>query len=431
MGTISGDGDYFMSVLDWSSIQNMRSNLFITGIDDYGLSMGYAHKANKVYLGVSYSGSLVDELFRRMTNQEVLSLRKEDTITPGKSYVSSLLDQEGKTPPGITESKNDVNLILGAGVFGLRLGFAEYIRAVDLDSEASALDWTKEQSFDTSLKPSLEFGFNFKVGSVRVKPSLRAAFDIHEYSSLDGWLDTDWVVNEKMINYNEPSAGITLGFDFAKSDHASAELILDADAAYRLYRKQGDTDPVRSIWYYDATPTPSFPLVPPSDEQYDVTIPMDLRITGSPRFVYTGELSPKFTLGVKVEAGIGYDILSISQEDSSSADLVDKITRLTITPDLAIGASFHLIPGHFSLHTGIGLNLFSYQETKTEYSGSLAGTLTLEPEQTVKVIELPSARFAAGLSLNLTEALAVDLMAVTSGLSMDATKFTLLLTVKK
>ncbi|MDR3247156.1 MAG: hypothetical protein LBT39_00085, partial [Treponema sp.] len=285
MGTIGGDGDFFMSVLDWSSIKNMKNNLILAGVDEYGLAVGYAHKAGNVYLGASYSGSLIDELFRRMTNQEVATLRKEDTIRKGGStastYNTSLLDQDENTPVGVTISNNDINLILGAGVFGMRIGFAEYIRAVEVSEDEPY--WNKEHSFESSLKPSLEMGFNFKAGTVRVKPALRAAFDFHEYSSLvaekqsitnksviPAITNTFWVVQEKLINYYEPSAGITLGFDFANSDHASAELIFDADAAFRFYRQQGDTDPVRSMWYSDSfSPPPTFPIaIANLDEQY-------------------------------------------------------------------------------------------------------------------------------------------------------------------
>jgi hypothetical protein len=441
IGTISGDGDFFMSVLDWSSIKNMESNFFLAGVDEYGLSVGYGQKAGKLYLGASYSGSLIDELFRRMTNQDVLTLRKEDTVTGGTSYVTNLLDQDNKTPPGETVSNNDINLILGSGVFGLRLGFAEWIRAVEISSDAPY--WLKEKTFESSLKPSLELGFNFKAGPVRVKPALRLAFDIHEYNTTTGKVEANpiiypaivstlgdyWVIHHKLINFSEPSAGFTLGFDFANSERASAELILDADAALRLYRSDDDPDPIQSAWYYDTT-TLSFPPPFPNPgvvakNDYDVTIPIDLRITGAPRFVYSGDINQRLTLGVKVEVGAGFDILTIEQDDGT-VEHSASITGFTVTPDFSIGASFHLIPDHFSLHAGLGLKLFSYQEITTE--AEIGGTAL--PKATKKTMDLPSARFAAGLTLNFTEAVAMDLMAVTSGITIDATKFTMLLTVK-
>ncbi|MDR3249107.1 MAG: hypothetical protein LBT39_10020, partial [Treponema sp.] len=242
------------------------------------------------------------------------------------------------------------------------------------------------------------------------------------------------VINEKLINYYEPSAGFTLGFDFANSERSSAELILDGDAAFRLYRGKDDADPLRSTWYWaDSTYSTVFPTFPnptahPVDQEYAVTVPLDLRIISTPRFVYTGDISEKLTLGAKVQVGMGFDALTISQEDIGSVNEYEStITSFTVTPDFSLGASFHLIPDHFSLHAGLGLTLFSYREvlTKTDVNG------TSSPEVTTKTMYLPSARFAAGLTLNLTEAVAMDLMAINSGLEIDATKFTLLLTVKR
>jgi hypothetical protein len=299
--------------------------------------------------------------------------------------------------------------------------------------------WIQEHSFESSLKPSLEMGFNFKAGPVRVKPALRAAYDIHEYSLMQGWKEahsgTDyWVVNSQLINYSEPTAGITLAFDFANSDHASAEVILDADAAYRLYRDTNAADPIHSTWYWAALPS-SFPTFDPADpvlplglkENYDVTIDRDLRIVGAPRFVYSGDVSQRLTLGVKVQVGVEYDMLEISQ-DATITVVTHKhsITRLKLTPDFSLGTSFHLIPDHFSLHAGLGLKIFSYEQTKI--NGDVGGTAL--DEVTKNAMELPSARFAAGLTLNLTETMAMDLMAITSGITTDATKFTLLLTIK-
>jgi hypothetical protein len=379
-----------------------------------------------------------------MTNQDVLTLRKEDRIVqePTSTYTTSLLDQDNKTPPGETISNNDVNLILGVGPFGLRLGFAEWIRAVELSNE-EGIAWDKEHSFESSLKPSLEMGLNFKAGNVRVKPALRAAFDIHEYNSMVGGLGIDgsgnsyWLVRDKLINFYEPSVGLTLGFDFANSDRASAELILEGDAAFRIYRTDDDADPLRSSWHYGdytvgQTVLPGFPYDPTNatgpivDQTYQVTIPMDVRITGAPRFVYTGDISQRITLGVKAELGAGFGTLNISQEDAAGVEYDYSITELQLTPDFSVGASFHLIPDHFSLHAGLGLMLFSYQEVTTE--AEIAGTA--QPKTINKTMNLPSARFAAGLTLNFTETVAMDLMAITSGISIDATKFTLLLTVK-
>jgi hypothetical protein len=441
IGTISGDGDNFMSVLEWGSIEDLTRTFVLAGVDEYGLSLGYAKKLGRLYLGGSYSGSLIEELFRRVTNQDVVALKRKTTIGDN-SYSTGLFDLNGQIPPGETISNNDINLILGAGVFGLRLGFAQWVRAVEFSS--SSPYWARERTLESSLKPSLELGFNFMAGPVRVKPALRVAFDMHEYDSNTGVVKDDttttpgsitsyWVIHDDLINFYEPSAGFTLGFDFVNSNQASAELIFDGDAAYRMYRSRADADSLHSTWYYDTNTAgyPDFPLdltTPPTNTiDYKATIPLDLRITAAPRFVGTRDFGSRFTLGAKIELGAGYDLLMIEQEDQTAQLSSSSYTSLTIKPDFSIGGSVHLIPDHFSIHAGLGLVLFSFREVTTE--SETAGTA--DPKETTRTIDMPSARFASGITLNFTKAVAMDLMTVSSGLSLDNTKFTLLFTVKR
>ncbi|MDR1972743.1 MAG: hypothetical protein LBQ46_12585 [Treponema sp.] len=448
VGTLTGDGDYFMSTIDWGSIENLNSNIIVAGVDEWGLALGFGHKGEKLYVGASYSGSLIDEFYRRITNKEVGGLwktsRKVDSSTP--TYGTSLVDQTDVTPYGETINNNDVNLILGAGIFGVRVGFAQWIRSVN--GYSAGPYWGMEDSLESSLKPSLELGFNIPVGSVRIKPSLRAAFDIHEFQSQKGYLDTDdpalglplstnyWVLRTDRINFWEPSAGLTLALEFALSDSASLEFALEGDGALRMYRGKDDPDPISSEWFYDDVTGgfPNFPLNS-SNPPYStattsnigtVTIPMDLRATGAPSFAFTGDLGERLTLGAKLAVDGGFGLLSWENDTTGEEST---ILSISVAPDFALGASLHLIPDHFSLHAGIGVTLFTYEHITI--NGETTTTGVKWDEITETKMGVPSARFAGGLTVNLTQALAVDLMAISSGLDLDTTKYTLLLTVKK
>ncbi|MDR1024956.1 MAG: hypothetical protein LBL56_04455, partial [Treponema sp.] len=114
------------------------------------------------------------------------------------------------------------------------------------------------------------------------------------------------------------------------------------------------------------------------------------------------------------------------QQDSTT-DYSSSTTSLAVNPDFSIGASFRLIPNHFSLYAGLGLTLFSFRELTVQ--GESAGVAV--PKTTTRTVDLPSARFASGLTLNFTEAVAMDLMTISSGISADNTKFTLFFTVKR
>jgi hypothetical protein len=97
-------------------------------------------------------------------------------------------------------------------------------------------------------------------------------------------------------------------------------------------------------------------------------------------------------------------------------------------PDLALGASFHLIPGHFSLHAGMGVQLFSHE--RVVFSGKDAGG-NATPTTTVSTFGLPAARLGGGLTVNLTQAMVLDVMAFSSELDFNSTKFNMILTIKK
>jgi hypothetical protein len=114
-------------------------------------------------------------------------------------------------------------------------------------------------------------------------------------------------------------------------------------------------------------------------------------------------------------------------EEWTSSDTV-----FSVSPNLGLGVSYKLIPDHFAIHAGLGIVLFSYREVKTEYTqkNQFSG-VSVDNTTTVKDMYLPSTKLGAGLTLNFTETVAIDLMAIMSGLSFDSTKITALVTVKQ
>jgi hypothetical protein len=245
-GTITGDPDAFMSPVDWSSIENMESTFVLAGVDEYGLALGFAKKFGKLYLGASYSGDLIDELYRRVTNKETGTLlagmgsSKNDNVISTAPYV---FDRNDEAPSdAVAESKNDVNFILGVGVFGLRLGFSEYIRAVNYEVVA-VNEFRGQDSLETSLKPNLGIGFNIPAGKVTIKPALWGAFDVHGFSSKGSYGYYDFTSGsplgfdfyEYTVNFMEPSGGLTVDVEIAVSDTTSLSFGLEGGGAFRMY----------------------------------------------------------------------------------------------------------------------------------------------------------------------------------------------------
>jgi hypothetical protein len=445
--TINSNVDLFMSVLDFSSVK-MRNWFSYMGVDEKGINLGYAVTLGSAYLGVSYGGSLIDELLQRITNQDIVTLQKRDEIkkdSSGTSAKPGLVDPDGKPIEGIAASENTIGLILGTGIFGLKLGFAAYLEGREIGSE----NQDYEHSFESSLKPSIELGWNFPIGSVRTKVALRGAYDMHQYVSTigetfyympDGAIESSFVRREVYQDFTEPSGGLTLGFEFGLGRNTRAEFDLIGDAAFRMYRSN-EQDGISIAWRITDTVA-----VPPVSEDTDVVAPeiFDLRISGNPVFALTGDVSERLTIGGRFNLAIKYNIFTISQSlNKSNIDPAtgDKIvtpvstvkisdSRLSITPELGLGAKFTLWPDHFSLHAGFGINLFSYNETVTAHTRTIGGIDT-EATNTLRILDLPATKITAGLTLHLTTDMALDLLAITSGLDIDVTKLTILLTFTK
>jgi hypothetical protein len=455
-GTLTGDADAFMSTVDWSSIEGMESTFILGGVDEYGLALGFAKKLGKVYLGASYSGDLIDELYRRVTNKEIDNLWKTDVKDDANDTFTSSLYRDDGVPAGAATSNNDVNIIFGVGVFGLRLGFAEWIQSVENYSDAPY--WEFQESLETVLKPNLELGFNIQAGKVTIKPALWGALEIHQFKSKTGDLNPDagsstnpqvsWVIRDDQINFTELSGGLSLGFDIALSDTSSISFGLEGEGALRLYKDPDDPDGILSSLESGNATTGGYPLFPlrtGSSGGYlikggtytpagspglplgtKVSIPLDLQISGAPSFGFTGDISERVTLGLNIAINGGFGLLTVEDDDGVDVNSITT-TVLGAAPDLALGASFHLIPDHFSLHAGIGVELFSfsYATSEAEFSGVTV------PKKTTTSFGMPHVRFGGGLTVNLTEAVALDAMAFSSGLDFDSTKFNLLLTLKK
>jgi hypothetical protein len=445
MGTMTSNVDLFMSALDFSTMK-MQEWFSYGGIDARGVNLGYAVKLGSTYLGISYGGSLIDELLRRMTNQDILTLQKRDEIrkdASGTSTTPELVDTNGKKIEGITTSENTVGLIFGAGIFGLKLGFSSYMQGREIESG----NQNYEHAFESSLKPSLELGWNFPIGSVQTKIALRGAYDMHQYISVTGEtfyfmpaaaIESSVVKKEVYQEFTEPSGGFTLGFGFGLGKNTRAEFDLVGDAAYRIYRSN-EQDGIATTWEITNTD-------PATSRNTDVTAPeiFDLRISGNPVFAVTGDVSDRFTIGARLNLAVGYDIFTISQSlndfgiDSTTGDKIStpvsdvKISdsRLSVTPELGVGTKFTLWPDHFSMYAGFGIDLFSYSETISTRTTTIGGIDT-EITDTLRTLDLPTTKIAAGLTLNLTPDTILDLLAITSGLDIDATKLTILLTFNK
>ncbi|MDR3334515.1 MAG: hypothetical protein LBT13_06475 [Treponema sp.] len=455
IGTLDSDIDRFMSVQYYRDMKNMNTWFAFVGSDEQGFNLGYARNLGSLYLGISYGGSLIDDLFSRITNRDPANITKNDTMNTDANDVTStdhrIMDAATGSLSGTAYSKNDIGILFGFGNIGIKLGFTEYLEGTYNPTfitirgpENSTRTMLVDSKFENSIKPSVQFGGKFKNSSITFRPMLWAAFDIHQLSqssnenvfvtwfettdedgqAIDSRTDITNSTWEYLGDYVEPSGGISLGFDFSKSDRMRSEFSLGYNAAYRMYNNNDAaiTDLSELV----------FTTVPPDNgiikNDRTITELFDLRNHIAAAFLFSSELNTRLSIGVKGGVDIDYNIMNKTDTTTGGAETAvgeSTITTFAINPELDVGVSFRFIPEHFAMHAGLGILLYAYDETTT--------LLTVGDDTTKQVernLSMPTLRFGTGLTFNFNVNTAVDVLLISSGLDMDATKFTLLFSMK-
>jgi hypothetical protein len=476
MGTITTDADAIMSVFDFNSLQAGKYFGFV-GVDESiqdGLNLSFGTrfgKNNNKYFGVSYNGSLINDLAKILTNQNIIGMKKQEKISAWDvggvietHSVPDLVDGNNDSLSANDEpytSDNTLSFLIGSGIVGFRLGFSEFLQGTKIIDEKY-----HEITIESSLKPFFELGFNFGVGGggrFRLKPALRFAYDVHQYNATQYWGSTApatsaFTQTEKLIrllDFDEPSVGLTLGFDFNHSDHTQAEFDLDVDLAYRIY-KNNDKYGVTSIYedgsgvfIYDAV---NNGLDSPTEDKMEKGLTGGLNLWGKLDagdgdalpithvrvplklgFTYRNDFTRRFSLGFKANLASQIQSLALSQTEIKNAVEGDRYhtiaIKASITPDVSVGAKFALLPDHFALQGGLGIELFSYEQTVTTTYSSTDPDKFIE---TVKNIGVPRVSLAGGLTLNFTKNTALDLLVFAAQVNdIDQTKFTMQFTFQK
>ncbi|MDR2633164.1 MAG: hypothetical protein LBC51_06030 [Treponema sp.] len=482
LGALTNDIDHFMSVHAFRNVQ-IPTFMGYLGIDGNGLNLGYAQNIGPLYIGICYGGSLVDDLYRRFTNQETNSVLKRDTeitteMEDGENKVDTnhdIVDTDGNMVPGTVISKNDVSVLLGFGNLGLKLGFSQYLQGTydpAYDSQYRDLFYhplTQDiltipqgnstrmqitQEFISGLRPYLEIGGKINAGSFALKPSLRAGLDIHQYSRqtpetsfiFDGEdLATQATLHYIFKNDNgvlgdfiEPSAGLTLGFDFSKDPRIQTELSLDYDMAFRMY--SNNKKPV----LYETSYTELL------DQKDNTSISGAEIITEITKFYLTNHIVPSFrfssdmgtrltvglVFGVNIDFNIFKDsaVLYSAETPDEPTDPIDTNRQLfSVLPKLGLGLSLKLIPDHFFVNVGVGINVLKYED-ETVVAPVVDADGTEHQVTTVsKTITLPSTNLGAGLTFYFNQNIAADMLIMASGLGADVSdllKFNFLVTMK-
>jgi hypothetical protein len=484
LGALTNDIDNFMSVNMFRNVQ-IDNFMGYLGIDGNGLNLGYARNLGSLYIGICYGGSLIDDLYRRLTNQGTDSVLKRDTeitteLEDGESDIQTthgIVDSDGNPVPGTVISRNDLSLLLGFGNLGLKLGFSQYLEGTynpDYDRQydelvyhpfthdilvsnpkgmSSRMQITEE--FISGLRPYLEFGGKIDAGSFLIKPSLRAGLDIHQYSRnnpetsfiFDAVSDAQpdetelkyIIINNQDVlgDFLEPSAGLSLGFDFTQDPRIQTELSLDYDMAFRLYsnnKKSVLFETVDTNLLDQKTPTDS-----ESRQEHKEITKFYLTNHIVPAFRFRGDMGDRITVGLTFGINVDFNIFKDSAlttnpetpDEENSDPVENNIQLFSVLPKLGLGLTFKLIPEHFFVNMGIGINVLKYED-RTEVAPDPEDSAKQKTTAS-KTLTLPSTNLGAGLTFYFNRNIAADLLIMVSGLGADVSdllKFNFLVTMK-
>jgi hypothetical protein len=485
LGALTNDIDNFMSV---NMFRNVQINDFMgyLGIDANGLNLGYARNLGSLYIGICYGGSLIDDLYRRVTNQSTDSVLKRDTEITTESEdgdviqtIHGIVDADGNPVPGTAISRNDISVLLGFGKYGLKLGLAQYLEGTynpyydrqydDLVYDpfgtgailaekpigmSSRMQITEE--FISGFRPYLEFGGTSNVGSFLLKPSLRVGLDIHQYSrnnpetsfifesagaATPGETELTYIIidNRDILgDFTEPSAGISLGFDFTQDPRIQTELSLDYDMAFRLYSNNK-----KAVVFETVDTTLLKQTDGTTDTRQENTEITRFYLTNQivPAFRFRSDMSERLTVGLTFGIDIDFNIYKDSAVTTVVTDsatpgaegepVENNIQLFSVLPKLGLGLSFKLIPERFFVNLGIGINVLKYEDETVVATDQEDPT---KQKTTVsKTLSLPSTNLGAGLTFYFNKNIAADMLIITSGLGAnvsDLLKFNFLVTMK-
>jgi hypothetical protein len=447
MGTIRSDIDRFMDVGEFKET-SFDKTLTYVGFETQGITIGAGMKLGLLYFGIAYGGSLIQDLFSRVTNQDPdeMSL-KLDTANGSSTEIPGVYSTDGKKPAE-ANSRNEFDIFLGLGRFGLKIGFSQVLTVTQPQGETVSMDVgdSGEQgfAFENTLSPSFALGVSIPIkGKLFIVPEISAQVDIHQFvEGSDPFNYTDDTGQKIFYSgytqmYNEAKIGADLGF-IIRSPNSEMRF----GGGYYLKKRisgfdiGGGAEITHIVAIADGTNL---------DKTEIKSVYENLEQEIAPYFLYTGNIGENFKIGVKVLADIRINSYSLTPESGSETkygDYETTATEIYVRPELDFGGTFAILPDRFALHAGFGLNLHTFN-ISTEENKSLD-----QDNSSLEEI-LPSTRFAVGFTVNLTKAVTIDMLLITSGkfdfkddpdyndisalrkAVKDNDKFTLFLTMKK
>ena len=395
----------------------------------YKASLGYASKFGGIYVGAWYNGNIVS----------IESADYKETITPTYNWMHETLENTitvkdygwtGVLPP-VVESTNQLEILLGIGGMGIKVGFFESLFHNKLDA---ALSFTKSENRDGNinyndepvdfklvtghLMPYLGWGGQF--GSLR--PYVELGIDIYQEKKNLSTKDYDtylgqvigWERTKYDYGYNnsyiKPTAKLGAEFDLAKKGTTETMIGLEYGLKLKLYNNDYDSSgfsgsvkgPVE--WDdsgYFTTTTNGRRVYTEKEQSIDYAETTDMNHRIVPAFRVTSEPAEFFKLGFKAALPVTFsmvkedrfsDYFYYENERYDQPDIypdwaytytqtnhtprgLKETSTLGISAKLDLGASVQLVPERFAINGGISATPLSFKRTSEKISPNGVGTV--------------------------------------------------------
>ena len=394
-------------------------------------SLGYAARFGGLYLGAFYQGNILSTS-NAETKAVVSNYNLDNQLLTGRETTVTYSDQFTTSYNSLKVLIGVAGMGIKVGFAeALRVwNYPEVATAVTEDANGVLKTYQNDfvddyERINGRMVPSLEWGMNIDLGGITFKPTLGVDFGIYRdtyiynvrgtASGNDYTYDTfnGEVTGPEQINYTngaindylKPEISVGLGFDFASGASVGISYGIGFEIYSNDYDRAGFSGTALGTvsWggndvYSQTSNSPTIggsPAITRTIETGTLAIAEITNVEHSitPSFSYSKEIAENFNLGFYAEIPVGITVSSRSESyewhhivktvynnavqrhlgsteerGNISKSGLEETTEFSIGLETAVGASYALFPGRFTINAGFGINPFKYTNTTTTTS---------------------------------------------------------------
>jgi hypothetical protein len=463
LGVFGDNIDRFLSVTSFNDADYKTSFVFF-GFDKNSLSAGVSRRfQGGTMAGLYYNGNIIEDLLSYVTNNAPNN--GSAGMNASDSFDDIDYDFFGSVKGrNFIDSRSNINLMFGAGVFGLDVGYSQKLfgraeqssaKRDDPGSYPAVIYDTQNAILDNALAPHIDAGLRLDLGNVIFKTVLGFQIDIHQrrelnkgtkYTLQNSTTYSEHFIRDKLsADYIEPAFTLRFELDFPNDSRSYLGFGLETAGSARIYSNRDDKGGVvAGIFWSEDTQTGQTPGV----YQNSITFrPFDAELYLRPSVRYITAITRGLHIGLSGGFGMGFRFgqsetrswrwsdksaydASLAPYSSAIPEFQETVTEIPSTdialyPNLGVGFIYEIVPDAFALNGGVGAAQELYRlrtgEVETYTQGAGATIMPLFKQSWGK----PLAQFALGAVFSFKKNYKLHTMFSSNGTSFDDASFIL------